>query len=129
MKLTKENAIWVLKHLQELKEGQRCVPESESYLERPLSTRSGGHHAPFENVTLAIGEVERRLKTCGIDGFLCKATYVMEESEETLAWACKLPVKAIPKRIKDALSYISNKWPKGRSYQEFRDRKKRQSGV
>jgi len=123
MRLTKQAVIWVLANLKELRAGE--YPEMHlGYLERPLATRTRGHHAPFENPCLAAAEIEKRLKVCGRDGFLTKVHYCMEEQDEEIARSLSLPAEAVSKGVKDALSYITNTWPKSRGYKEFKERKR-----
>ena len=120
MRLSKGDVIWVLQHLIELRKGEN--PEQHlSYLERPLATRRYRHHANFENAALLAGEVEGRLKLCGLDGLLVKAYFAWEEPEESLARFLSMPVNSVNRGIRLALKYVSNKWPKDRGYQESKN--------
>jgi len=119
VRLSKDNVIWVLNHLMELRQGEWPAMEV-SYLERPLATRKRRGHAPFENPCLLVGEVESRLKACGPDGLWAKIYYSGLEGEEEIARAMSLPVRTVSKGIKSALSYISFKWPKDRNYKEWK---------
>ena len=123
IKLNKEGVILVLTYLKDLRQGER-IDQHLSYLERPLAIRQGGHEPPFMNSVLLAGEVEVMLKKCGIDGFLCKVHYGLDESKESLSKDLGLSLDEVDRGIRTALKYISYKWPKEQGYREYRWRRK-----
>jgi len=80
-------------------------------------------YAYFEVLSGMAGIVELKLKECGLDGLMTKIAFVMGESDADLAKIARCSEKAVPRRIREVIKYISGK-PKTGSYMDFRDHKK-----
>ena len=113
---------WVLKNLLELRQG--IWPDPESTELQPMSRYIKGHHAAFETPAGMAGVVESKIKATGLDGFMTKVYFVMEESNADLAKIARCSVCQIPSKIENVLKYTSGK-PKAfedgtiKSYQQF----------
>jgi len=114
--------ILVLQNLKELRRGE-SIEQHLSYLERPLVTGTRTKHAPFEYSALLAAEIEIRLKKCGIDGFMLKVHIALDESKESIAKALGVPYEEVERGIWTAAAYVSGKWPKAESYNQYRKRK------
>jgi len=113
--------VLVLQNLQELRQGLR-ITQDQSYLERPLATRTRGHRANFEESVLLAVEVSHRLKFCGRDGFILKVHCALDESEQSIAHDLDMAEEAVGRGIRTALKYVSGKWPKRENYRDYRAR-------
>ncbi len=121
--LTKGHVKWVLENLLTLREGLN--PKGRST--EPLSSVTGARttKAVFINHCEIAGEVERRLSLCGVDGFLVKQIYAWGESVEYLSRNLKISEREIEKGVTKAMNYITQEWPPGRSYREYRNHKRK----
>jgi hypothetical protein len=75
-----------------------------------VMNRSGtSHHAAFEMIILIKAEIDMRLESVGRDGYLCRARYYDEYSDEQIARAFNIPSRDVNRRIKRAMRYIAGK--------------------
>lgn len=120
MKYTPYQVIWILENLVTLKNGEWPDPIRGDV----LAVRVKKYISPFIGPCEAAANIESRLDYCGLDGLFLKAYYTWEESREGISKLFSVNEEEIKKGTESALSYISNKWPKDRSYKDFKGHKK-----
>ena len=111
--MNEAEVLYVLRHLLDLKSGVNPDPEwTDTEAHRPFSQK-----ALFIQHAERAAEVERRLKMCGLDGFLVKLVVAYQEDCETIIASLQsagitLSPKLIDKKIRRALLYVTGRWPK-----------------
>ncbi len=88
-----------------------------------------GHKAPFENPELIMADLVTRLDSVGRDALPLLIAYSKDLEQQYyirdfLARCLRIDVIELDKRIDNALRYISGKWMRKRSYQQFCQHKK-----
>ncbi len=116
---SRTTVIWIIRNLLELRQG--IAPDPKPDHTPPIKQK--GNHAPFEVLSGMAGIIEQKLNECGNDGIMTKISYVMGETDETLARIGRCSVRAVSWRIDKVIGYISGK-PKERSYLAYRDHRK-----
>ena len=95
-------------------------PENSRYWEPPrITSTKGKSKPPIFNAGMVRMEINVRLDKCGFDGLLVKPYYCLGESAERLARLAHCAPDQLERRMNKVVEYISNKWPKDRSYYEF----------
>ncbi len=113
---SRENMMWLIRHKDELLEGDwPANPWGSSYTDIP-SIKGGSNEARFVRPCQFAAEVEVRLKQTGLEGRLLRA-------ELNGGWH-DVPYEQLSKESRDALNYISGWRRRKQSYREFKKQRR-----
>lgn len=117
----KEQVLWAIKHLPELKEGIYPTDPvgGSGYVDKHIGKSGVKRESSFVKPAIIAGEVEARLGLCGLDGLILKALILWEETPEYLTKCLSISEQEIYWRRSRALAYISGWRRKRVSYREF----------
>ena len=144
LRLSQSQNIFLIKNLGMLSEGQ-YPPEPGEYKTEILDKETKKHievtktrstyikhgkgqinkRAQFETPAMITAEITSRLRRCGLDGMilLLLCSFDSEDKQwigREIANFIKVEVRTVNKRAEKALRYISGKWPKDTSYEQFK---------
>ena len=106
IRFTKKQVLWLLPHLEELREGIYPVNHQETgYIG---ASHQHQNHSPFENICLVAAELDIRMAYCFPDGILLEGHYTKGISYEDLGRKYHRDVNSIERNISNALGYISS---------------------
>jgi hypothetical protein len=117
---------WLISVLPVLREGlwPPC-PRESGYLNAAPRRMPPRVHAPFETAALVAAELDVRIRSCGMDGWLVKAVYGWGENYVSLG----LSDKELFRRVMRCLKYITG-WKRKRvSYRDFVNHRRKETGY
>ena len=106
IRLCKEQSIWLLTNLTDLRDG-KWPAESSSYVDPGASNHHFRAKANFESAIQWSAEITRRLEACQIDGLVTLMIYAFGRSEESMAVYTKTDVYEVRRRVDAVIKYIS----------------------
>lgn len=128
LRFDRNGIAWIVRHALELREGRWPGGLPSDYMDTPISSGLTSR-APFENPCLVIGELEIRIKRCGVDSYLVEAHINGKEPEE-IAKERYLSVDYVKRRINKVLLYCASgfsagwkdtRWRYGATYAQWKD--------
>jgi len=106
IRFTKEQVLWLLPHLEELREG--LYPANHKETGYVGGNGKNRRTSPFETICLIAAEIDIRLAACFPDGILVEEYYTKGHTYESLASKYHRDTYSIHRAINNALSYISS---------------------
>jgi len=124
-----DQIIWLLPHLALLRDGYWPPEHKETGYFGGGKAKGGRKRAPFDTPICIATELDRRLEMVGLDGLLLEMVFMagtpnVTQLEQHIANCLRERVGSIAQRVNSALQYVSGKWPKDRSYSQFRQHKR-----
>jgi len=96
-------------------------PEETGYTDAPINKPGVSYHAPFEEYSLLIAELEDRLKACGQHGEMAKARHCDGWDDERIARLAHCAPWNVNRSIKQAIWYMTGSDRRPCSYQKWQE--------
>ena len=128
-KLDLDAVIMILENYRELSTGAN--PENPAGYDNPETGRVGGSvRAPFENSCMLAAEVARRVRRCGIDGFIVEERYGLvgwsyPKEPETISQERGIVLNDIYRKINRVAYYCCGRRCRKETYIEFISHRKK----
>jgi hypothetical protein len=104
----KDQCIWVIVHLQELREGHYPTRDGGSgYTD--LGIRQPVTAIRPKDAEEMSSEMDNRLCRCREDGAILKLYYILQETNEMISKQFGIPIEEVGYRVKTALKYIARR--------------------
>jgi len=105
---SRREIIWALRNLDLLKSGYWPIDsETTGYIDMAIGTKTVRREPGSVKPVLIAGEIEARLERCGVDGYMVKGMYCLNDTPETIGRHFGLSGTAVTFRVQAVLRFVS----------------------